>query len=198
MRTVIKNFFVAALVISAVSFAQAQQRGGRATSGYTSPSSYGSSISFGHQNEIITNFTQGSVYSGKRTKNGSSVTDIDVGAKYLRTINSNVQVGGGVRIQSFGGGPSHTDLTALAIGIYNFDIDFKQAFFAEGGIGLYPVYNDDPAVKTWESKFGLYVAGGKRFPIWERVSFIPTLALVKKGDVDFAFDIQFLNFSIMF
>ncbi|MBC7371855.1 MAG: hypothetical protein H7326_09830 [Bdellovibrionaceae bacterium] len=197
MKTLIKNIFAAALVISAASYAHAQRGGGR-PSGYTSPPSYGSSVSFGHQNEIITNFTNGSLFSGKRTKNGSAVTDADLGVKYLRTVNSNIQAGGQVRLQTVGNTPSHTDFTVLGIGVYNFDLDFKQAFFAEGGVGIYPVFNDDPAVRNWENKFGLYIAGGKRFPIWERVSFIPTIALVKKGDVDFAIDIQFLNFSIMF
>ncbi len=200
MKTLVKNVLAAAVVLIAASIANAQYSSPRGSSSgggyYTGSSAYGSSVSFGHSNEIITNFTRGTLYSGKSTKNGSSVTTIDIQGKYLRVWNADVQVGGMVGLNSVSGGGSRTLLTALGIGIYNFDTNIKQAFFVEGGVGIYPVLNDTSL--EYESKFGFYFGGGKRFPIWERVSYVPSASLVKKGDLELAFDIQFLNFSIMF
>lgn len=190
MKTLFQNILVISAIFIAASIANAQYSAPRG--GYYT----GSSLSYGHQNEIITNFTNGSFYSGERVKNGGSVTTIQVQGKYLRTLTANIQAGGQVGLLSLSGGGSETLLTALAVGVYNFDVNFKQSFFAEGGLGIFPVQSETTG--DYESKFGLYVGGGKRFPIWERVSYIPTLALVKKGDLDFGFDIQFLNFSIMF
>ncbi|MBK9323225.1 MAG: hypothetical protein IPM97_09845 [Bdellovibrionaceae bacterium] len=200
MKAFIKNILTVSIILFVTTVAKAQYgRGGssneRSGGYYTGSSAYGSSVSFGHSNEIITNFSRGTLYSGKSTTNGSSVTTIDIQGKYLRVWNANVQVGGMVGLYSTSGGVSRTLLTALGIGIYNFDTNIKQAFFAEGGVGIYPVLN---SAGDYDSKFGFYIGGGKRFPIWERVSYIPSASLVKKGDLDFAFDIQFINFSIMF
>jgi hypothetical protein len=195
MSALLQKILAAAVMIAAASTAQAQYNS--SPRGYTAPSSYGSSVSYGHSNEIITNFSKGFITSGKNQKGGDTITTIDIQGKYLRVLNANIQIGGLAEIQSFSGGNSRTLLTALGIGVYNFDTNLKQSFFVEGGLGIYPVQKEYPS-NDYESKIGLYVGGGKRFPIWERVSYIPTAALVKKGDLDFAFDIQFLNFSIMF
>lgn len=198
MRTFVQNIFAAAIVLTAASVGNAQYsspRGSGYSSGYTSPSSYASSVSYGYSNEIITNFSHGTLTSGQNVKGGSTVTTIDIQGKYLRTFNANIQIGGLAGLQSLSGTKSQTLLTALGIGVYNFDTNIKQSFFVEGGAGIFPVLN---TTGDFESKFGLYVGGGKRFPIWERVSYIPTAAIVKKGDLDMGFDIQFLNFSIMF
>jgi hypothetical protein len=206
MRKLVQNILATSVIIAASSMAHAQYNP-RARSGtspstapstgyYTGSSSYGSSVSYGHSNEIITNFSRGTIYSGKDQKNGDSRTTIDIQGKYLRVLTANIQIGGQAGFRSISGGGGQTLLTALGIGVYNFDTDIKNSFFVEGGLGIYPVLKDTGT--DYESKFGLYAGGGKRFPIWERVSYIPTAALVKKGDLDFAFDIQFLNFSIMF
>jgi hypothetical protein len=196
VRKFVQNILAATIVIASASTVYAQY----GTRGYTGSSSYGSSISFGTPNEIIMNLglvgTNGSLKSGKETKNGSSQTNITVGGNYLRTINSNVQAGAQAQIQSLSGGNSETLLTLVALGVYNFDTTFKDAFFVQGGLGIYPVWKDDGS--GHESKFGFMIGGGKRFPLWGNVNYIPSASLVKRGDLDIGFDVQFLNFSIMF
>lgn len=194
MKKFIQNILAATIVLgsSSVVFAQYGSRGG-----YYSGSSYGSSISYANENEIITNFTHGSLVTGKATTDSPTRTVITIAGGYLRTVNANVQAGAQAQIQSYsGGGDSETLLTLVGLGVYNFDTNFKQSFFVQGGLGIYPVLKSDGT--GHESKFGFLVGGGKRFPIWGNVNYIPTASLVKKGDLDIGFDIQFLNFSIMF
>lgn len=190
MRTIFK-LFAASIVIASASTVFAQSRG---------YSSYGSSVSFGTPNEIIMNFsgvsTNGELQTGKACKNCDNQTIISIGGNYLRTINSNVQAGAQAQIASYSGGNSETLLTLVALGVYNFDTTFKDAFFVQGGLGIYPVMKDDGS--GHESKFGFLVGGGKRFPLWGNVNYIPTASLVKRGDLDIGFDIEFLNFSVMF
>lgn len=194
MRKFIQNILAATIVITFASTVNAQY--GTRSGGYTGSSSYGSSVTFGTQNEIITNFTSGSLLTGKQCKNCDSTTNINVQAEYLRTVTAEVQAGALAGIQSISGGNSETLLTLVAMGVYNFDTNFKQAFFVQGGLGIYPVLKEN--APGHESKFGFLVGGGKRFPLWGNVNYIPTASLVKKGDLDIGFDIEFLNFSIMF
>lgn len=193
LRKFIQNVLAATIVLGSAStvFAQHSSRGG-----YYSGSSYGSSVSFGNENEIITNFTHGSLVTGKVTKDSPNYTTITISGAYLRTVNANVQAGAQAQIQSISGGNSETLLTLVGLGVYNFDTNFKQSFFVQGGLGIYPLLKEDGS--GHESKFGFLIGGGKRFPIWGNVNYIPTASLVKKGDLDIGFDIQFLNFSIMF
>lgn len=196
MRKFVQNVIAATIVIASASTVYAQY-GSR---GYTGSSSYGSSVSFGSPNEIIISLpgvtTNGSLQTGKQCKNCDSQTIITIGGNYLRTINSNIQAGAQAQIQSYSGGNSETLLTLVALGVYNFDTTFKDAFFAQGGLGIYPVIKDDGS--GHESKFGFMIGGGKRFPLWGNVNYIPSASLVKRGDLDIGFDIQFLNFSVMF
>lgn len=203
MRKFVQNLLAATIVIASAStvYAQYGSRGTASSSGssYYGSSSYSSSVSFGSPNEIIMSLTgvgtNGSMQSGKECKNCTSETVTTIGANYLRTINSNVQAGAQAQFKSTSG-PSETQLTLVALGVYNFDTTFKDAFFVQGGLGIYPVLKDD--LSGHESKFGFMIGGGKRFPLWGNVNYIPSASLVKRGDIDFAFDIQFLNFSVMF
>lgn len=207
MRKFIQNMLAATIVIASAStvYAQYGTRSGSSSSGSgyysgSGSSSYGSSVSFGSPNEIIMNLTgistNGSLQSGKACKNCDSRTYITLGGNYLRTVNANIQAGAQAQIQSISGGNSETLLTLVALGVYNFDTTFKDAFFAQGGLGIYPVIKDDGS--GHESKFGFLIGAGKRFPLWGNVNYIPSVSLVKRGDLDIAFDIEFLNFSVMF
>lgn len=204
MRKFVQNLLAATIVIASAStvYAQYGTRGSSSSGSnyYSGSSPYSSSVSFGSPNEIIMSLTgvstNGSMQSGKNCKNCDSQTTTSIGANYLRTINANVQAGAQAQIQSYSGGRSETLLTLVALGVYNFDTTFKDAFFAQGGLGIYPVLKDDGS--GYESKFGFMIGGGKRFPLWGNVNYIPSASLVKRGDIDFAFDIQFLNFSVMF
>lgn len=194
MKKFVQNMLIStALILSASTvFAQYGTRSGS----YSGSSSYSSSVSFGTENELITNGTYGKILTGKACKNCDSETNTDISATYLRTITANIQGGVLANINSISGGTSETLLTLVALGVYNFDTSFKQAFFAQAGLGIYPVLKDN--APGHESKFGFLIGGGKRFPIWGNVNYIPTVSLVKKGDLDFGFDIEFLNFSLMF
>ena len=209
MRKFVQNLLAATIVIASASTVYAQygtrpgSPGSSSGSGYyTGSSSYGSSVSFGSQNEIIMFMprgeTHGYLWSGKECKDCEGGTTIQIGANYLRTINANIQAGAQVQIVSTNGGglDSQTLLTLVALGVYNFETNFKEAFFAQGGLGIYPVLKDDR--RGFESKFGILIGAGKRFPLWGNVNYIPSVSLVKRGDLDFAFDIEFLNFSVMF
>jgi len=196
LRKFIQNILAATLVMTFASTVFAQSRGS-STGGYYSGSSYSSSMSFASENEIITNFTHGSLVTEKLRKNGDTYTTTTIAGTYLRTINANVQGGVMAQFQSTNmSGTSETLMTLVGMGVYNFDTNFKQSFFVQGGLGIYPVLKE--LSSEHESKFGFFVGGGKRFPIWGNVNYIPTASLVKKGDLDFGFNIQFLNFSIMF
>lgn len=203
MRKFVQNLLAATIVIASAStvYAQYGTRGGSSSGSnyYSGSSPYSSSVSFGSPNEIIMSLTgigtNGSMQSGKKCKSCDSQTTTTIGGNYLRTINANIQAGAQAQIQSVSG-PSETLLTLVALGVYNFDTTFKDAFFAQGGLGIYPVLKDDNS--GHESKFGFMIGAGKRFPLWGNVNYIPSASLVKRGDVDFAFDIQFLNFSVMF
>lgn len=195
MRKFIQNILAASIVLGSASTVFAQQ--GTRSGGYYSGSTYGSSVAYGTPNEIITNFTSGSLLAGQSCKDCDNVTNITVRAMYLRTFSGNVQIGAQAGLESVSGDNSETLLTLVGMGVYNFDTNFKEAFFVQGGLGIYPVLKDDGS-GDHESKFGFLVGGGKRFPIWGNVNYIPTASLVKKGDLDIGFDIEFLNFSIMF
>jgi hypothetical protein len=203
VRKFVQNLLAATIVIASAStvFAQYGSRGSSSGSGYyTGSSSYGSSVSFGTPNELIMNLTgvstNGSLQTGKGCKNCDNVTNISIGANYLRTINANIQAGAQAKIESISGGNSETLLTLVALGVYNFDTTFKDAFFAQGGFGIYPVPKEN--APGHESKFGFMIGGGKRFPLWGNVNYIPSASLVKRGDLDIGFDIEFMNFSVMF
>lgn len=199
MRKLLQHILVASMVLASATTVYAQRgRGSSSGSGsyYTGSSAYGSSVTYGSQNEIITNFTSGSLTTGKACKNCDNVTNITLKGAYLRTLNSQVQAGALAGIQSISGGNSETLLTLQALGVYNFDPSFKQSFFVQGAFGIVPVLKED--LRGHESKFGFMVGGGKRFPLWGEVSYIPTASIVKNGDLDIGFDIEFLNFSLMF
>jgi hypothetical protein len=148
-------------------------------------------------NEVTTNLTQGYFFSGNRTKNGDSGTDIMVSASYLRYLTDGWQVGGegGLRIvskQLSDTGDSETLITLVAIGAYNFESDIKSSLYAKAGVGLYPVRDG----ADYNSQLGFFVGGGKRFQIFNGITYTPELRLEKKGDLDMGVSIAFLNFSL--
>ena len=143
MRKFIQNILAASIVFVFASSVFAQSRGS-STGGYYSGSTYSSSMSFASENEIITNFTHGSLVSEKLRKSGSTYTTTTIAATYLRTINAEIQAGVMAEIKSTNlSGTSETLMTLVGMGVYNFDTNFKQAFFAQGGLGIYPVLKEN-------------------------------------------------------
>lgn len=166
--------------------------------------SYASSESFfaggSNEHEFTTLLTRGVFISEKRSKNASTGTVIDVGAAYLHYLREGFQVGGEGRLQVLSKeasptGDSKTLFDIAGVGAYNFQSDLKNAFFLKAGIGLYSVLNDRET--DYETKFGLFFGGGKRFALWNNVSFSPEARFVKKGDIDMGIEIALLNFSVI-
>ncbi len=166
--------------------------------------SYSSTESFlaggSNENEFTTLLTRGVFISEKRSKNASTGTVIDIGASYLHYLKEGFQVGGEGRIQMLSKevsptGDSKTLFDIAGVGAYNFQSDLKNAFFLKAGIGLYSVLNDRET--DYETKFGLFFGGGKRFALWNNVSYAPELRFVKKGDIDMGIEVAILNFSVI-
>jgi hypothetical protein len=178
------NILSIALVLGFVVEAQAQRRSVSASR---------------NQHEIQTYSTRGAFESGKACKNCDSGTVIDVGGAYLYTLDSKLQVGGDARLRSLskeasGVGKSVTVIDLIGIGVFNFQPDFDNAFYAKGGIGLYAVLNDNGT--DYENKLGLQIGGGKRFPLFSNVTYNPELNLIKRGDIDFGIEIKLINLGI--
>lgn len=178
------NILTIALVLGFVGEAQAQRRSVAASR---------------NQHEIQTYSTRGGFITGKECKDCSSGSVIDIGGAYLYTLDSKLQVGGDARLQSLSkefsrSGKSATLIELIGIGVYNFQSDFDNAFYAKGGIGLYSALND--AGTDYENKLGLQIGGGKRFPLFSNITYNPELNLIKRGDIDFAIEIKLINLGI--
>lgn len=205
-----KFFTIAALVLAFTVSTQAKKTAAPGTRvskqteaterAYASSSSY----SYGaYTHEIFMNLTAGrsggQYLSGKEHKDGSTGTIIDVGGTYLRYWKDNMQYGAEARFRNLSKeasltGKSATLFDLLAVGVYNVSSDLNDSFYGKAGVGLYAVLNDD--ADGYENKFGFFLAGGKRFSWLNNVAYSPELRLVKRGDIDMAIQIDFLNFSI--
>lgn len=166
---------------------------------YTSTSGTASLFSSGFRHELMTSLTRGSFVSGKECKNCDTGTIIDVSGSYLRSWKETLQYGVEARLlnlskEASGTGKSATRFDILGIGAYNLSSDFKNSLYAKAGVGLYSVLKDDGS--DYENKFGLFIGVGKRFEWLNNLTYTPELRLVKRGDIDFAIQIDVLNFSI--
>lgn len=186
-----KIMSILALVLAFSMSAEAQRRN-------VSSQGWGPSGSYKH--EITTNLTRGTFESGKACKDCSSGSTMDLGASYLRNWEKNIQFGGMARLRMLsedtsGTGSSETLLDLAAIGVYNLDSDFRNSIFAKGGLGLFASPKDNG--NGFENKLGLFIGAGKRFSIFENVTYTPELRLVKIGDIDLGIQIDLVNFSIV-
>jgi hypothetical protein len=165
------------------------------TNTYSQPTSSSSSVkSFFRggsefQNEFLANFSAGELSIEKPCKQCDSNTTISLQASYLHHLQDKIQVGveGGLTSYS-----NNTLFDLIGVGAYNFDADFKNAFYAKAGLGFFSV----AAGNDTETKFGLFLGGGKRFALFNNVTYSPELRLIKKGDLDISFLATFLNFSL--
>lgn len=153
-----------------------------------------------YTNEITTLATGGLFYSGKQCKDCSSGSNMAVGAGYLHTLDSKIQVGGEGRLRILskevsGTGDSETLFDIAGVGAWNFSSDFSNAIFAKAGIGLYAVPKDN--LSGYENKIGFFIGAGKRFTWLSNVAYSPEVRLVKKGDIDMGIEVQLINFSII-
>jgi hypothetical protein len=150
------------------------------------------------QNEILTNFTSGGFTSSSPCKDCKTTTDIGINLSYLYFLpghlQNKLQVGaeGGLGSVSVNGN-SNTNFNLLGVGAYNLENDFKNSIFFKAGLGLYTVQGTGMGSET---KFGLFLGGGKRFAWLNNVTLSPEARIVKRGDLDIGFQFNILNFSI--
>lgn len=167
---------------------------------YSSSSSDSFLTGGNNDHEFTTLMTRGVFLAEKACKNCSSGTTIDISASYLHYLRDGWQVGGEGRLQSLSKeastiGKSATLIDIVGVGAYNFQSDLKNSFFAKAGIGFYSVLNDTN--DGYDNKLGLFIGGGKRFALWNNVSYSPEARIVKRGDIDMGVEIALLNFSVI-
>lgn len=168
-----------------------------ATSTNVNPQSGGSSIkdffagNHPFQNEVLVNFSTGEFTSQKACTDCSSVSTFTLFGSYLHHLKDNFQLGGEAGITS---SSSTTLFDLAAIGAYNVESDFKNSIYGKAGLGLASV--SGPGGSGSETKIGFFIGGGKRFAIFNNVTYSPELRIIKKGDLDVAFQATFLNLSL--
>lgn len=89
-----------------------------------------------------------------------------------------------------------TKFAALGTLTYNLDSTYRNSFFAIGGAGLYPAYDEDDT--EYDSAFTIFGGFGKRIEMWGKVNYKPYFRISKRGEEDVRFEIQALNFSIFY
>lgn len=142
--------------------------------------------------ELQTMNTGGGLSSFKA--GGETNTVIEAAASVVKVIRSNIQVGAEAHFynQSGGGGSSYFEV--LGVGVYNFDNNLKDSFYAKAGLGMLNVINDK--FKN-ESKIGFLVGAGKRILLMDKVAYTPEGRLVVV-DGGTRFQIMALNFSLFY
>lgn len=142
--------------------------------------------------ELQTMMTGGGLESLK--KGGETSTVIGAQASLTKVIRSNIQAGAEAQFynESGGGGSSYFEI--MGIGIYNFDNNLKESFYAKAGLGMLNVINDK--FKN-ESKLGILLGAGKRILLMDKVAYTPEgrLIIIDGGT---RFQIYALNFSIFY
>jgi len=111
------------------------------------------------------------------------------------TSEDRLQIGAEAEISSISlNGNTNTYINLLGVGAYNLDTDFKQSVFIKAGVGIYTI--QDAGTNT-ETKMGVFIASGKRFTMmFDHVTYSPEIRIIKKGNLDFGFEANLLNFSI--
>lgn len=144
--------------------------------------------------EVQAGLTKGSLVSAKAGKDTVSV--IEASGTYHRLIKPQVQAGGGIAFFSTSGGAkSQSYFDVYGMGTYNVEPDLSKSIYLRGAIGMFAIVNDKG---EYESKLGFGVGAGKRFPIFERITYNPEARLMKKGEQDPGFELMFLNISLLF
>ena len=156
-------------------------------------STTGWSYGNGFKHEVDLNLSQG--YFRTYNVAGKNISDLNVFASYSYDIGHNFQVGGDAGFQSI---DSISKLTAVATGTYNLDANYADSIFFKAGLGLYPVTKITNFKIEDKNDFGLFVAAGKRFKLWDHVNYKPFVAVAKISDFDVQFIVQFLNVSVNF
>jgi hypothetical protein len=85
-------------------------------------------------------------------------------------------------------------MTLFLNGIYNFQADYSNSYFAFVGLGI----NSYSGKSNSSSNSGLKFGGGKRLQMWGPISLMPMAWMQKDGSADMVTNIMPLNFSMIF
>ncbi len=130
------------------------------------------------------------------TKVGNTnVSVLDASVSLAKLIKNNIQAGAEVHFRNASGISSGSYFEVVGFGVYNLTSLIKDTFYVKGGAGMYNTINDRG---DNESKFGFFVGGGKRIPLWSQITYSPEARLHKIGSQDFTFSIYFINLSLFF
>lgn len=124
-----------------------------------------------------------------------TITRMDLQLSVAKLIKNNIQAGAEVHFNSTSGGGTSSYFEIVGFGVYNLTSLIKDTYYAKGGVGLFNTINDR---RENESKFGFFVGGGKRIPLWNQITYSPEVRLFKKGSEDFTLSLYFLNVSLFF
>jgi hypothetical protein len=190
MKTILKTVAILAFAVSA----HAQKAKVRSTTTSTS-STTNYSFASNTEHEVVLSPSNISIQSYKY---GKSRTDVKVYGAYNHHIKDNIQVGGegGILPATAKNGDSKSLIAAMGVFTWNFDSNLRAAFFAQGGLGLYPAFDKDDG--TFDSKISFFAGAGKRFEAWGKINYMPYFRIWKRGDENSSFEIQALNFSIFY
>ncbi len=173
-------------VLFLVTAAMAQAQGKKA------PMSFASSTV--HEAELTLGKVSIESYEGF---DGDKETAFNVFGAYHHDWKNNMQWGfeGGLLSVPDADG-NETKLAALGTLTYNLDSNYRNSFFAIGGAGLYPAYDEDD--NEYDSAFTIFGGFGKRIEMWGKVNYKPYFRISKRGEEDVRFEIQALNFSMFY
>ncbi len=178
---------LAVIILSVV--AQAQQR----TRVNQAPQAY--SFASNTMHEVVISPSKIAVESYDHGKNR---TDINIYAAYNRHLKDNIQIGGegGIISATDSKGDSKGLFAVMGVFTFNLDNNLREAIFFQGGLGLYPSYDEDD--NEFDSQFSFFGGVGKRFEVWGKLNYMPYARVWKRGDENSSFEIQALNFSIFY
>lgn len=163
-------------------------------------STYISSYSSNYKHEVDVNLSQGAIHSYKL--GDSSITSFDAFASYHYFWKDHMQLGGEVGLISYNNYDSSGKASAvnliqlMGVFTYNLDADLKNSYFGQVGLGMHPAYKKNDG--KYQSQFSFFFDAGKRFALWDHVTYRPLFRIAKYGDADMEFFIIPVNISLMF
>lgn len=195
-----KTIFASAIILAFALSAQAQPRT-RNTPAPARAAAPTYSFASNTQHEVVISPSRASITS---YDHGKSRTDINVYVGYNHHLKDNMQVGGegGFLAYDDSKGDSKALIAAVGVFTWNFDTNLREAFFVQGGAGLYPSYDEGnknvAGDEEFKSMISFFAGGGKRFEMWGKINYMPYARIWKKGDENTSFEIQALNFSLFY
>lgn len=180
-----------AITVLLAGTAQAQYKKTQITK---APVSFASSV----ENEVDLTMTNLSIRSYE-APGGDKNTDINVYGGFHRDWQNNMQWGFEGGLLAFpDGSDTKTLLAAMGMLTYNLNSNYRDAFYVQGGLGLYPAWDEDRTGGEYKSSFSMTASFGKRFEVWGKINYKPYFRMAKYGDEDLSFEVQALNFSIFY